>query len=31
MALRCTMQQFEELEVEDMKITAVQVGTVTGP
>jgi hypothetical protein len=31
MALRCNVQQFDDLEVEDMTITAIEVGTLTGP
>jgi hypothetical protein len=31
MAVRCTTQQFEEMDVEDVKITATEVGTITGP
>jgi hypothetical protein len=31
MAVRCTTQQFEEMDVENVKITAVEVGSITGP
>jgi hypothetical protein len=31
MALRCNEQQFTELEVEDMTITAIEVRSLTGP
>jgi hypothetical protein len=31
MALRCSAQTGEELDVEDMTITAIEVGTLTGP
>jgi hypothetical protein len=31
MAVRCTMPQFAEIDVADMTITAIEVGTLTGP
>jgi len=31
MAVRCTMEQFDEIDVADMTLTAIEVGTLTGP
>ncbi len=31
MAVRCTMPEFDEIDVADMTITAIEVGTLTGP
>ena len=31
MAVRCTMEQFDEIDVADMTIWAIEVGTLTGP
>jgi hypothetical protein len=31
MAVRCTMPQFDEIDVEDLTITAIEVAQLTGP